>query len=301
MSIKVACKCGKRFAAQPHLAGKRLKCPSCGLPITVPAQQTSPEITTTSKPDTLEDTQARNSAQYTSVNCMCGARLRIKQVIAGRTAKCPKCGNLVVPPATKQDAVADQGLANWFDVQLPNATSVMGTDAVSHSRKQQPIDGQHGPRCSNCRGILLPVSLFGGIRKCGRCEIDLYLVNSQNCISSTWLIRAGKNEPGHDRERIKDFRMLIQDAAQDILENGGRSSGNLATFSVNLLVEHVVWNFTSMMGNQEGLRYIGGRQQLRHMKVLVSLFHKQTGYEFATWAENPRRWIPFLSSFQRQT
>lgn len=293
MTIKVACKCGKRFAAQPHLAGKRLKCPSCGLPITVPAQQTSPEITTTSKPETLEDTQARKSAQYTSVNCKCGARLRIKHVIAGRTAKCPKCGNLVVPPATKQDAVADQGLANWFDVQLPNATSVMGTDAVSHSRKQQPIDGQHGPRCSNCRGILLPVSLFGGIRKCGRCEIDLYLVNSQNCISSTWLIRAGTNEPGHDRERIKDFRMLIQDAAQDNLENGGRSSGNPATFSVNSLVAYVVWNFISRMGNQEGLSYIGGRQELRDMEFLLSLFHKQTGYEFATWAENLRRWIPF--------
>jgi hypothetical protein len=248
----------------------------------VPAQQTSPEIITTSKPETLEDTQARNSAQYTSVNCNCGARLRIKQVIAGRTAKCPKCGNSVVPPANKQDAVADQGLANWFDVQLPNATSVTGTDAVSHLRKQQPIDRQHGPRCSKCRGILLPVSLFGGIRKCGRCEIDLYLVNSQNCISSTWLIRAGKNEPGHDRERIKDFRMLIQDATEAVREASSHRY-HLLNLMLNLVGLHFPGNFT------EWQRW----QELNDMRTLVQLFHKQTANEFATWSEHPRlrRWL----------
>jgi predicted RNA-binding Zn-ribbon protein involved in translation (DUF1610 family) len=112
MTIRVACKCGKRFAAQPHLAGKRFKCPSCGLSMTVPAQQTSPVIATTSEPETLEETQARNSAQ--SVNCKCGARLRVKRVHAGQTGKCPKCGNLVVTPATKEDSASDQRLANRF-------------------------------------------------------------------------------------------------------------------------------------------------------------------------------------------
>jgi hypothetical protein len=58
MTIRVACKCGKTFAAQPHLAGKRIKCPSCGVPMTVPEQQTSPEIVTTSKTETQEDSQA---------------------------------------------------------------------------------------------------------------------------------------------------------------------------------------------------------------------------------------------------
>jgi hypothetical protein len=147
--------------------------------------------------------------------------------------------------------------------------------------------------------------------------MDLYLVNSQNCISSTWLSRAGKNEPGHDRERIKDFRLLIGDAAQDLRENCrpsygdprwsgregiyGSGSMNIAVFVINWLVEHVVWNLIPTMGNQERLRDMGPRQQLRHMKVLVSLFHKQTRYEFATWAENPRRWIPFVSSIQRRS
>lgn len=113
--------------------------------MTVPAQLTSPAIATTSKPETQEDSQAKNPAQYTSVNCKCGARLRIKRVHAGQTGKCPKCGNLVVPSATKQDSVSDQGLDNWFDVPLPNAASVTRTVptkpslSTNHSLIRSPI------------------------------------------------------------------------------------------------------------------------------------------------------------------
>src|SRR5436189_3480868 len=39
MPIPVACACGKKFAAKDELAGKRLKCPSCGGPIDIPAAQ----------------------------------------------------------------------------------------------------------------------------------------------------------------------------------------------------------------------------------------------------------------------
>lgn len=47
MSIIVGCRCGKRFQAQPHLAGKRVKCPACGSPIVIPeAQADSQQIPT---------------------------------------------------------------------------------------------------------------------------------------------------------------------------------------------------------------------------------------------------------------
>jgi hypothetical protein len=37
MSVRVQCGCGKRLSARDELAGKRVKCPSCGQPVTVPS------------------------------------------------------------------------------------------------------------------------------------------------------------------------------------------------------------------------------------------------------------------------
>jgi len=79
------------------------------------------------------------------VACKCGAILSIQQVHAGRTGKCPKCGNLVEPPATKQDLVSDQRLDNWFDAPSPNADSSTGTVptkpslSTNHSLPRSPI------------------------------------------------------------------------------------------------------------------------------------------------------------------
>src|SRR5688572_14516442 len=39
MPIPVTCTCGKRVAAKDEFAGKRLKCPSCGGAIAIPASQ----------------------------------------------------------------------------------------------------------------------------------------------------------------------------------------------------------------------------------------------------------------------
>lgn len=37
MPIEVACRCGQRFAAEPHLAGQQVNCPFCGSPLAIPA------------------------------------------------------------------------------------------------------------------------------------------------------------------------------------------------------------------------------------------------------------------------
>jgi hypothetical protein len=291
MTIKIACQCGKRFAVQSRLAGKRIKCPSCSATMTVPAQPVSTALPIMDTTEIADTDVASKQAKFASVNCKCGARLRIKQDLAGQSLKCPKCGSSITGPAPKQVAVADQGLANWFDNQLPNVPLVTAPEATNHLPTQQPTEEQHGPRCSKCNGAVLPLSLFSRERTCGRCEIDLYLVNSQNCISSGWLLRAGRNEPGHDRERVKDFRLLIRDAADVARESSQESSRYLRRFGGTTFIEFILWNFLS---TNVHLR------QLRHMKIMLSLFHKQTGYEFATWAENPSRWIPFLSSSQRR-
>jgi len=43
MPIVVGCSCGKRFKAPDHLAGKTVKCPGCGNPLAVAAQEVSAE------------------------------------------------------------------------------------------------------------------------------------------------------------------------------------------------------------------------------------------------------------------
>ncbi|MBC8868493.1 MAG: alpha/beta fold hydrolase [Planctomycetes bacterium] len=50
MSIVVACRCGKRFSAQPYLAGKRVNCPECGSPIAIPTPQPDPQQTPALEP-----------------------------------------------------------------------------------------------------------------------------------------------------------------------------------------------------------------------------------------------------------
>lgn len=37
MPIAVGCQCGQRFAAPDHLAGKQVKCPKCGSPLSIPS------------------------------------------------------------------------------------------------------------------------------------------------------------------------------------------------------------------------------------------------------------------------
>ncbi len=44
MPIKVVCQCGQQFAAKDEMAGKRVKCPKCGQPLTIGApQQAQPQ------------------------------------------------------------------------------------------------------------------------------------------------------------------------------------------------------------------------------------------------------------------
>jgi hypothetical protein len=146
MTIEVACECGKRFAAPPHLAGKRVKCPSCGLPISVPTQPPA-TIAVPSASATPDGTGAGNPAPATSINCKCGARLKIKEDLAGRTVKCPKCGDLLGVPAAEQDGVAAQRLGDWFDEQLKDRQPA----SSAPSSTQEPKPRKPGIPCPRCQ------------------------------------------------------------------------------------------------------------------------------------------------------
>ena len=86
MSIKATCDCGAAFKAKSELAGKRVKCPSCGEPLTVPNLPVP--------------------AVEIRVTCQCGKAFGAKTELAGRRVKCPSCGQpLTIPyPAGANDA-----------------------------------------------------------------------------------------------------------------------------------------------------------------------------------------------------
>ncbi len=44
MAIKVTCSCGKTVSAKDELAGKRVKCPDCSEPISIPAESAFQEV-----------------------------------------------------------------------------------------------------------------------------------------------------------------------------------------------------------------------------------------------------------------
>ena len=92
MAIIVACQCGLQFRAQQDLAGSRVQCPSCGGPLTVPAQAVS-------RP-TASPTSA-SSLGPIIVSCLCGGSFKAKASMAGTRAACPACGRpLDIPSAS---------------------------------------------------------------------------------------------------------------------------------------------------------------------------------------------------------
>ena len=78
MSMKVSCACGAEFNAKPELAGKTVKCPTCGGSFNVPkAHAPSPSI---------------------RVKCRCGSTFNAKSALAGKRVKCPSCGDAIAVP-----------------------------------------------------------------------------------------------------------------------------------------------------------------------------------------------------------
>jgi dienelactone hydrolase/DNA-directed RNA polymerase subunit RPC12/RpoP len=96
MSIVVACRCGQKFAAQPHLAGKQVACPVCGQALLVPRQSTAPAA-------------ARGgvaAGKKIPVACRCGRQFLAEPHLAGQRVGCPNCGQPISIPASASPAAS---------------------------------------------------------------------------------------------------------------------------------------------------------------------------------------------------
>lgn len=78
MSV-VKCRCGQMFKASPELAGKQVRCPSCGGVIAVPQAPPAP-------------------ASGITVVCRCGGRFMAQPSLAGKAVRCPNCSAAIQVP-----------------------------------------------------------------------------------------------------------------------------------------------------------------------------------------------------------
>ncbi|MCI0362105.1 MAG: DUF1559 domain-containing protein [Planctomycetaceae bacterium] len=98
MPVVVSCRCGQRFQAPDHLAGKTVPCPACGQPLSIGSASAAAAPAAAQKP--RPPAAANKPATGIAVTCACGRTLRAPESLRGRSAKCPSCGGLVqVPPA----------------------------------------------------------------------------------------------------------------------------------------------------------------------------------------------------------
>lgn len=113
MSITFKCGCGKRYQVRDEFAGRRSKCQSCGATLVVPKPQ---ESGVAAQLDDLsandfgfpEDRPVPTPSPRIKVSCQCGQQLSAKANLAGKTAKCPKCGSAVRIPSSQALPSADR-------------------------------------------------------------------------------------------------------------------------------------------------------------------------------------------------
>jgi DNA-directed RNA polymerase subunit RPC12/RpoP len=98
MSILVTCSCGAKFKAKVELAGKRLKCPTCGHPLSVPTQEAA-------------TTPIR-------VACQCGQAFQAKVSLAGKAVACPACSPAIPGEMAVSGACGGVPLLGLEDAQF---------------------------------------------------------------------------------------------------------------------------------------------------------------------------------------
>lgn len=102
MALLASCSCGKSFQAKPELAGKTVKCPSCGSAMKIPAAQAAAtNAAGAKKPATAAAAPAAASIR---VACTCGKAFAAKAELAGKRVKCPGCGEAIAIPANGNGA-----------------------------------------------------------------------------------------------------------------------------------------------------------------------------------------------------
>jgi DNA-directed RNA polymerase subunit RPC12/RpoP len=95
MPVTMSCECGKQLRVNEEHVGKRIRCPGCGEPVLVK----NPEEKSAAK----KPAGGGSTAGMLTFNCACGKKMQAKAEFAGKTVKCPECGEGVKVPRGGKD------------------------------------------------------------------------------------------------------------------------------------------------------------------------------------------------------
>lgn len=147
MEISVSCSCGKSFKAKPALAGKKVACPACKAPISIPEQELNEQNKVSSEstvpgshvpaipapPETPPPTQAPEIL----ITCACQQQFKVDAQYAGQQANCPACQSLCFIPHPSPAPTAFSQPIQPIPAQQPAA--IQQPIPVQPAPVQQPI------------------------------------------------------------------------------------------------------------------------------------------------------------------
>lgn len=198
MPISVTCQCGKSFAANDSLAGKRVKCPACAQPLAIP------DGTLSQRPVPQRPADQSREPPI-PVACACGRRFNAPARLAGKQVACPGCGQpLHIAPTVETDSDPFGDLSQFSAPQPTFQSSSYGqTHRAAQARASSSVSSKkHLPLIIGLVGggvALLAVALvvgvlvlrgFGGKTRARSSDVPTEVVekmwNTQNPNASTW-------------------------------------------------------------------------------------------------------------------
>jgi hypothetical protein len=156
MAIPFNCACGKKLQAKDQFGGRRLKCPQCGIVLTIPkpapARSAAPAKAPASPRSAATDTLAPPpktapalvpAAEFVAFVCSCGRKMKARKCDAGSRIDCPTCGRELTIP-TKDSDVPPEPKFGHIPVTAP-ATSKQLTAPATSRQLPPPATSTHVP------------------------------------------------------------------------------------------------------------------------------------------------------------
>lgn len=109
MLLRFSCVCGNSLLSPARHAGKRVRCPICSEPLTVPESPAETPAGDRNVPEAILPSPLKGAVAF---SCSCGTTLQARVERAGSAAKCPSCGTRLMIPGSSTTVLAPPAATN---------------------------------------------------------------------------------------------------------------------------------------------------------------------------------------------